>query len=131
MFKKAKLYKGKKIINSKGNIFKILDIKSKGYDKFGEVYLSFVKKNTNKGWKYHKKMKMNLVAPIGEIEIILFDDIKKKFYKYLLSDKNFNRLVVYPKTWFSFKGLRKINALVNVSNIKHDKKEVITKNKLF
>ena len=50
---KIKLIKLKKIKTQKGDILKILDKKSKGYQGFSEVYFSWVKYKAINAWKFH------------------------------------------------------------------------------
>lgn len=122
-----KEYKLKKFNLNKGNVFKALSKKDKNYQGFGEVYFSFIKKNQIKGWKKHKKMKMNLFVPIGKVEFTFLLEKKKKLKKITIGEKNYKRLFVSNNIWFAFKGLTKTNLIMNVSNIVHSKNEVSRK----
>jgi hypothetical protein len=53
-----KINKLKIKFHKKGNIIKMMSSNNK--NKFGELYISIIKKNKIKGWKFHKKMHMNL-----------------------------------------------------------------------
>ncbi len=108
---------------------KFIKQNDKNYIKFGEVYFSWIKKNYLKGWKFHKKMHMNLTVPVGKIKFIFFDKITNKKRIFFLSDKEFGTLYVPPKIWFAFKNVnkKKDSLLVNFSNIIHTKGENINK----
>lgn len=126
---KIKFYKKKIIINPKGNIMKFIKQNDRNYIKFGELYFTWVKKNYIKGWKFHKKMHMNLSVPIGKIKFTFFDKethIKKQI---VLGEKKFGTLYVPPKIWFAFENINKKrdSLLVNFSNIIHHKNETINK----
>ena len=75
---KIKFFTKKIIKNPKGNIMHFIKKDDKNYINFGEVYFTWVKKNNTKGWKFHKKMHMNLTVPVGNIEFTFFDEELKK-----------------------------------------------------
>ena len=72
--KKIKFFKKKIINHPKGNIMHYIKKDDKNYVKFGEVYFTWIKKNTLKGWKLHKKMHMNLTVPVGHIRFTFLDE---------------------------------------------------------
>ncbi len=127
--KKIKFYKTKTILNSKGNIIKFMKKSDKNFLNFGEVYFTWVKKNYLKGWKFHKKMHMNLTVPVGKIKFIFYDKKTNKKIVFNLSNKKSGTLYVPPKIWFAFQNIdkKKDSLLVNFSNIIHDKNETINK----
>lgn len=127
--KKIKFKKKKIIINRKGNIMKFFKRDDKTFSNFGEVYFTWIKKNSFKGWKFHKKMHMNLSVIVGSVKFIFFDDKKKKKISFNLSEKKFGTLYVPPKIWFGFtnNSKKKDSLVVNFSNIIHDKNESINK----
>ena len=126
---KIKFFKKKIINNPKGNIMKFIQKSDKNYIKFGEVYFTWVKKDYLKGWKFHRKMHMNLTAPVGKIKCIFYDKKINKKIVFNLSEKKFGTLYVPPKIWFAFQNIdkKKDSLLVNFSNIIHDKSESINK----
>ena len=67
---------------------KFIKQNDKNYIKFGEVYFSWIKKNYLKGWKFHKKMHMNLTVPVGKIKFIFFDKITNKKRIFFLVTRN-------------------------------------------
>lgn len=127
--KKIKFFKKKIISNPKGNIMHYIKKDDKNYIKFGEVYFTWIKKNSFKGWKLHKKMHMNLSVPFGNIKFTFYDEKFKKKREFKLSGNKFGTLYVPPKVWFAFKNIdkKKDSLVVNFSNIIHDKNETINK----
>ena len=92
-----------------------------GFCGFGEAYFSKVVQGEVKGWKMHSKMTLNLLVPTGEIEIAVCDG--KNFFSLVLSSENYQRLTINPKLWVAFKGLSKINMLLNIASHQHDPTE--------
>ena len=120
----------KKVKRKGGDIFKIIDKKSKGFKGFSETYFSWVNYGSVKAWKFHKKMTMNLVVPFGKVKFIFFDIKTKKKLKVIIGKKNYKRIKVGPGIWFGFKGLSKPSSLVmNFSNFTFNKKEILRKEK--
>lgn len=127
--KKIKFFEKKIINNHKGNVMKFIKKNDKNYNNFGEVYFTWIKKNYLKGWKFHKKMHMNLTVPVGKIKCLFYDKKLNKKKIFNLSEKKFGTLYVPPKVWFAFRNMdkKKDSLLVNFSNIIHDKRETINK----
>jgi len=119
----------KKIDQPKGDIYHALKKKDDGFSGFGEVYFSSVHYRKIKGWKLHKKMILNLVVPVGEIEFVVFDAREgsatfNQFNTIRLSQKNYKRLTVPNGVWVAFRGRDEgLNLLLNIASIEHDPNE--------
>jgi dTDP-4-dehydrorhamnose 3,5-epimerase len=109
-----------KIFNAKGDIFHALKKSDNGFDGFGEAYFSTIHKDEIKGWKKHKKMTLNVVVLIGEIEFIVYDEKKNEFFTVCLSKNNYQRLTVLPNFWMAFRGKKNHNILLNLASHEHD-----------
>ncbi len=111
-----------------GNVMHAMKETSVGYAGFGEAYFSWVDEGAIKAWKRHKNMTLNLVAPVGEIKFVLFDDrdvSNTRFQEIIISRKNYCRLTVPPMVWMGFQGLSNDGSmLLNIANIEHDASEV-------
>jgi len=129
---KIKFFEKKIIKNPKGNIMHFIKCSDENYSKFGEVYFTWIKKKEFKGWKYHKKMHMNITVPIGVVKFIFYDNLLKKKIIFLLNQKKFGTLYVPPRIWFAFENMSKSrdSLVVNFSNIIHNKNESLNKNKI-
>ena len=100
---------------------------------FGEAYFSKIKYKKVKAWKYHKKMTLNFVVPYGKVKFVFYLPSVNKFKKVEIGEKKYLRLTVPPKVWFGFQGISKKESIIlNIANIEHTKKEVLTlkKNKI-
>lgn len=121
-----KINSSKRINNSKGDLIKFINKKSKTYSGFGEIYFTFINYNKIKAWKLHTKMTMQLIVPIGEVKFVFFDEKFNKYKEVILSETNVKVLTVPPNILFGFKGIKKGKSLLaNLSNIVYDDKEVI------
>ena len=121
--KSIKLSKGQRIKNAKGDIIKFISKKHKFFNKFGEIYFSEIKKNKVKGWNFHKKYCCLLFVPSGKVKFIIFDPLKKKIKKIILSEKNTNILQIPPRHWFCFQSLTNKSIVTNLLDGEHDPKE--------
>ena len=96
-----------------------------GYDGFGEAYFSTVKQGDIKGWKKHTKMTLNLIVPVGEIELVVYDEILNNYFNTRLSQNNYQRLTVSSGLWMAFRGIGDNNMLLNLASIEHEPNEAI------
>lgn len=121
----VKLTPLKQIYHPKGDVFHAMKKSDDGFAGFGEAYFSTIHKEDIKGWKQHTQMTLNLVVVLGEIEFVVYDEIKKEFFSVRLSKDNYQRLSVSPKLWVAFRGIGESNMLLNLANLEHDPKEAI------
>ena len=70
----------KQIHHPKGDILHGMKKSDIGFDGFGEAYFSSIKEGEIKGWKKHRKMTLNLIVPVVEIEFVVFDAKKNNFF---------------------------------------------------
>ena len=120
------------ISSEKGSVIKILQRDGNFFTKFGEAYLSTVKKNQIKGWKKHTKMTCNLVVITGEIEFIIHDFRDEdstilESKNFILNQEEYKKLTIPPNLWFAFRGVKKKNVVLNITDIIHDDAEVLGK----
>ena len=114
----------KRIPIEAGDVLHGIKLNDTGYKGFGEAYFSFVQFNAIKAWKRHKHMTLNLMAPIGNIQFVFFDDQGNQ-REELIGEDRYVRLTVPPGIWFGFKGLDlQTNLLMNLADIPHDAEEV-------
>jgi dTDP-4-dehydrorhamnose 3,5-epimerase len=108
-----------------GDVLHALKSNDIDFSQFGEIYFSWVEKNSIKAWKKHTMMSMNLVVPVGLVRFVFFDEVNKQFTIHEIGESNYMRLHVPPNTWFGFQGIYNEASLVtNISDILHDPDEV-------
>ena len=108
-----------------GNIMHALKSSEDNFNGFGEAYFSWIEYNYIKAWKKHTKMIMNLIVPVGMIQLVFYEEHTHKFRSENIGFDRYMRLTVPPGIWFGFKGLhKKENLLLNIASIPHDPKEV-------
>ena len=110
----------------KGDIYKIINKKSKNFSGFGELYLSSLNKGSSKGWNFHKKMTLNLFVVKGRVMFFLKKD--KKVFRINLNEDQNEVLTIKPKVWVKMVNLSlKESKIINFANLVHDKNEIIKK----
>ena len=132
MMNNIKLSSINKVKLEKGDLYKFIDKNNENFKKFGEVYFSFIKPNSIKAWKMHRKLTMNITVPIGKVKFVFFDNKDTKFYNFKeikIGQSNYKLLTIKPNTWYGFQGLSKgLSLIVNLTNLVHDDNEMIRKN---
>lgn len=112
--------------NLKGDIYKIINKKSKNFSGFGELYLSSLNKGSSKGWNFHKKMTLNLFVVKGRVMFFLKRD--KKVFRINLNEDQNEILTIKPKVWVKMVNLSlKESKIINFANLVHNKNEIIKK----
>ena len=125
--KKIRVFKLKKFKNPKGDVLRGFRKTDKFPGESSEIYFSWLKKKAIKGWKLHKKKKMNLIVPVGKVKFIF--NHQNKFREVTIGENNYCRIYVPNNIFFAFENLSKKNSLiVNNASIIHNKdEEIITK----
>ncbi len=112
--------------NLKGDVYKIINKKSKNFSGFGELYLSSLNKGISKGWNFHKKMTLNLFVVKGKVMFFLKRD--KKVFRINLNEDQNEILTIKPKVWVKMVNLSlKESKIINFANLVHNKNEIIKK----
>lgn len=109
-----------------GDIMRILKNKEVKNWNFAEAYFSKIKYNKIKAWKYHLKMSLNLVVPMGRVKFVFYFNKTKNFKVIELGEKKYSRISIPPRIWFGFKGLSKKDSLIlSLTNLEHNPNEVL------
>ena len=118
-----------KITTEGGDVLHAMKKSSLGFKNFGEAYFSLIQHNKIKAWKKHKLMTLNLVAPIGEVQVVFASNAEDNKYRVEnIGESRYVRLTVPPGIWFGFKGIASGNSLLlNLADIEHMPKEVFKK----
>ena len=119
----------KRIPTVGGDVLHALKKTDAGFDGFGEIYFSWVEQGAIKAWKYHKRMTLNLVVPMGEVSFVFhLTNQKNNFRTENIGEERYVRLTVPPGIWFGFQGLTSgYSLLMNVIDMEHDPDEVLRK----
>ena len=112
-----------------GDVLHALKKTDAGFDGFGEIYFSWVEQGAIKAWKYHKRMTLNLVVPMGEVSFVFhLTNQKNNFRTENIGEERYVRLTVPPGIWFGFQGIASERSLLtNVADMAHDPDEVLGK----
>ena len=117
----------KRVGVTSGDVLHALKMTDDGFYGFGEAYFSMIEQGEIKGWKYHKRMTMNLIVPLGSVKFVFFDEKNSSnngFSETIIGLNNYSRITVSPKIWFAFQGNSSPSSMVlNIANIVHDPME--------
>lgn len=121
------------IPDERGKIMHMLRCDDAHFEKFGEVYFSWVYPGVIKGWHVHKKMTLNYAVPIGMIKLVLYDDRIKsptrgKIQEMFIGEDNYVLVKIPPMIWNGFKGIgTKPAMIVNCATFPYSPSEIIRK----
>lgn len=130
----VKIITKKVISDDRGKILHMLKNDDSEYQKFGEIYFSYVFPKKIKAWHIHKKMTLNYVAAFGKIKLVLYDDRDKSptfgmTQEIFLSNENHRLVIIPPLIWNGFTSADdNLAILANCSDIPHDKSEILRLN---
>jgi len=119
----------KRIPTVGGDVMHALKNSDNGFNGFGEVYFSWVEHGVIKAWKYHQRMTLNLVVPMGKVSFVFhLTNQKNSFRTENIGEERYVRLTVPPGIWFGFQGIALGRSLLmNLADIEHDPEEVLNK----
>jgi dTDP-4-dehydrorhamnose 3,5-epimerase len=128
------LLKDLKIINDpRGNICHMIRCDDEMFNKFGEVYFSWVNPGYVKGWKKHLRQTQFFVVPVGNIKIVIYDDrLESSTFKEIMEIQfgveAYRLLKVPPQVWYAFAPLYNEPAMIaNCTDIPHEPDESVRK----
>lgn len=120
----------KQILDERGKVMHMLRADSPLFEKFGEIYFSYIYPGAIKAWHFHKAMTLNYAVPYGQIKFVLYDDrpaspTRGEVQKFFLGPDNYCLVTVPPKVWNGFKEIGGETAIVaNCASIPHDPEEI-------
>ncbi|MBW1909669.1 MAG: dTDP-4-dehydrorhamnose 3,5-epimerase family protein [Deltaproteobacteria bacterium] len=119
----------KQIKDDRGAVLHMLRADSPLFLKFGEVYFSEVFPGAVKAWKRHKKMTQLFAVPVGQIDLVIYDDrpgsaTKGKQVVLKIGRDNYQLVKIPPRLWYGFKCTSPRPAIVaNCADLPHDPDE--------
>lgn len=123
----------KTIPDERGKIMHMLRCDEKHFEKFGEIYFSWVYPGVVKGWHLHQRMALNYAVPVGVVKLVLYDgregsSTKGELQEIFIGEQNYILVTVPPMVWNGFKGIGVQPAMVaNCATLPHDPDEIIRK----
>lgn len=118
------------IVDERGKIMHGLRVDDPEFERFGEVYFSWVNPGAIKAWHLHTEMTLNYVCPVGLIKLVLFDareasPTRGALQEIFLGPESYRLVRVPPGVWNGFKGVSTQPSMVcNVASIPHRKDEI-------
>jgi dTDP-4-dehydrorhamnose 3,5-epimerase len=117
----------RRISTQGGDVLKVLMKEEDSFKNFGEAYFSEVHTNAVKAWKFHRRMTLNLVVPVGMVRFVFCEERNSvmEFRTIEIGSENYARITVSPGIWFGFMGIAKgVSLVLNIADIMHDPDEV-------
>lgn len=117
--------------DERGRIMHMLRCDDPHFEKFGEIYFSWVYPGVVKGWHLHKRMALNYAVPVGVVKLVLYDgreesSTKGELQEIFMGEQNYVLVTVPPMVWNGFKGIGVQPAMVaNCATLPHDPDEII------
>jgi dTDP-4-dehydrorhamnose 3,5-epimerase len=121
----------RQIPDERGSIMHMLREDAPHFERFGEIYFSWVYPSAIKAWHLHKEMTLNYAVPVGRIKLVLYDGREDsathgELMELFLGDGRYDLVTVPPFVWNGFKGVGTQPALVaNCSTIAHRPDEIV------
>ena len=120
----------RQIRDERGAIFHMLRSDDPAFERFGEIYFSFVHPGWVKAWHLHSAMTLNYAVPVGHIHLVLYDDrvdspTRGDVQEIDVGEERYVRVRVPPGVWNGFIGLGNRDAMVaNCATLPHDPDEI-------
>lgn len=118
------------IPDERGSIMHMLRADAPHFERFGEIYFSWVFPGAIKAWHFHHEMTLNYAVPVGRIKLVLYDDREQshtrgELMELFIGDGRYELVTVPPRIWSGFKGVGTHPAMVaNCASIAHRADEI-------
>lgn len=118
------------ILDERGKVMHMLRCDAPHFEKFGEIYFSFVHCGAIKGWHIHKKMTLNYAVPVGKIKLVLYDDrhdspTRGELMEIFTGSENYQLITIPPLVWNGVKGIVEgMSIIANCATLPHDPEEI-------
>jgi dTDP-4-dehydrorhamnose 3,5-epimerase len=119
----------KQIRDDRGAVMHMLRADSPQFERFGEVYFSFVKRGVVKAWKRHRAMTQNFAVPVGAIRLVVYDDREGsathgRVQEIETGADHYALVRIPPLVWYGFQGTGEGESMIaNCASLPHDPAE--------
>jgi dTDP-4-dehydrorhamnose 3,5-epimerase len=120
----------RQLVDERGKIVHVLREDDPEFERFGEVYFSWVNPGVVKGWHLHTAMTLNYTCPVGLVKLALWDDreaspSRGEVMELFLGPDDHRLVTVPPGVWNGFKGVATTPSMVcNCATLPHDPEEI-------
>ena len=120
----------RQILDERGKIMHMMRSDAPGFEKFGEIYFSFVHPGAIKGWHIHKTIVLNYAVPVGKIKVVLYDDREEsstrgELMEIFTGPENYQLIRIPPLVWNGTKGIAEGTSIIaNCATLPHDPGEI-------
>jgi dTDP-4-dehydrorhamnose 3,5-epimerase len=120
----------RQILDERGKIMHMLRCDDNHFDKFGEIYFSFIHPGVIKGWHIHKEMTLNYAVPVGKIKLVLYDERENSptrggLMEIFIGPENYQLITIPSMVWNGTKCVSETTAIIaNCATLPHDPKEI-------
>jgi dTDP-4-dehydrorhamnose 3,5-epimerase len=120
----------RRIPDERGAVLHMLREDDPVFERFGEIYFSFVYPGVVKGWHVHRRMTLNYAVPVGMIKLVCYDDrqgspTRGAVQELHIGEVNYALVTIPPLIWNGFKCEGPAAALVaNCATVPHDPEEI-------
>jgi dTDP-4-dehydrorhamnose 3,5-epimerase len=120
----------RQLVDERGKIVHVLREDDPEFERFGEVYFSWVNPGVVKAWHLHTAMTLNYTCPVGVVKLALWDDregspSRGEVMELFLGPDDHRLVTVPPGVWNGFKGVATTPSMVcNCATLPHDPEEI-------
>ena len=120
----------RQMLDERGKIMHMLRNDDPHFERFGEIYFSFIHPGVIKGWHIHKRMTLNYAVPVGKIKLVLYDDregspTRGELMEIFTGHENYQLITIPPLIWNGTKGISETTSIIaNCATLPHDPKEI-------
>ena len=120
----------KQILDERGKIMHMMRSDAPDFEKFVEIYFSFVHSGVIKGWHIHRKMVLNYAVPVGKVKVVLYDDREEsstrgEIMEIFTGPENYQLIRIPPHVWNGTKGMAEGTSIIaNCATLPHDPGEI-------
>lgn len=130
MIEGVKITPLRQILDERGKVMHMLRCDNPHFERFGEIYFSFVHQGVIKGWHLHKRMTLNYAVPVGKIKLVLYDDregslTRGEITEIFTGPENYQLITIPPLVWNGVKGIAEVTSIIaNCATLPHDPEEI-------
>ena len=120
----------RQILDERGKIMHMLRADAPHFERFGEIYFSFIHPGVIKGWHIHRRMTLNYAVPAGKIKLVLYDDredspTRGELMESFTGPEDYKLITIPPHVWNGTKCVSETTAIIaNCATLPHDPDEI-------
>jgi dTDP-4-dehydrorhamnose 3,5-epimerase len=116
----------KQIPDERGKIQLMMSEDDLFFNRFGQIYFSWIYPGVVKGWHKHHKKTLNYVCIVGMVKLVVYNEETEEIREAYIGEDNYLLVTIEPGLWNGFMNIGTKTAIVaNCATMPYSEEDIV------